>query len=104
MLVAPDIDSYFGFVMSMFIAFGVTFEVPIVVVVLVRMGVITIATLKSIRPYVIVASFVVAAIITPPDPGSMLLLAVPLVVLYEVGILVARFVRVDERRRGEVTT
>jgi sec-independent protein translocase protein TatC len=103
-MVAPDIDSYFGFVMSMFIAFGITFEVPIVVVVLVRFGVISIATLKSIRPYVIVASFVVAAIITPPDPGSMLLLAVPLVVLYEVGIFVARFVRVTSRRDEVVTT
>ncbi len=100
-VVAPDIDSYFGFVMSMFIAFGVTFEVPIVVVVLVRVGVISLATLRSIRPYVIVASFVIAAIITPPDPGSMLLLAVPLVLLYEVGLFVARFVRVEARRAEE---
>lgn len=97
-MVAPDIDSYFGFVMTMFIAFGVTFEVPIVVVVLVRFGVVTVATLRSIRPYVIVASFVIAAIITPPDPGSMMLLAVPLVILYEAGLLVARFVRVGEGR------
>ena len=103
-MVAPDIDSYFSFVMSMFIAFGVTFEVPIVVVVLVRFGLISIATLKSIRPYVIVGSFVVAAIITPPDPGSMMLLAVPLVLLYEVGIFVARFVRVTSRRDEVVTT
>ena len=97
-VVAPDIDSYFGFVMTMFLAFGVTFEVPIVVVVLVRFGVVTVATLRSIRPYVIVAAFVVAALITPPDPGSMLLLAVPLVLLYEAGLLVARFVRVGEHR------
>ena len=102
--VAPDIDSYFGFVMSMFIAFGITFEVPIVVVVLVRFGVISLATLKSIRPYVVVGSFVVAAIITPPDPGSMLLLAVPLVLLYEVGIFVARFVRVSKRREEGVAS
>jgi sec-independent protein translocase protein TatC len=102
-VVAPDIDSYFSFVMSMFIAFGVTFEVPIVVVVLVRFGLISVETLKSSRPYVIVAAFVVAAIITPPDPGSMMLLAVPLVVLYEVGLFVARFVRVSSRR-DEVTT
>jgi sec-independent protein translocase protein TatC len=59
---------------------------------------VTVATLKGIRPYVIVASFVIAAIITPPDPGSMMLLAVPLVLLYEVGLLVARFVRVGDRR------
>jgi sec-independent protein translocase protein TatC len=99
--VAPDIDSYFDFVMTMFIAFGVTFEVPIVVVVLVRLGFVSLATLRSARPYVIVASFVIAAIITPPDPGSMLLLAVPLVVLYEAGLLVARFVRVSEGRGRE---
>jgi sec-independent protein translocase protein TatC len=101
--VAPDIDSYFGFVMTMFIAFGVTFEVPVVVVVLVRLGLVSVATLRSIRPYVIVASFVIAAIITPPDPGSMMLLAVPLVLLYEVGLLVARFVRVSEGREGAST-
>jgi len=99
--VAPDIDSYFDFVMTMFIAFGVTFEVPIVVVVLVRLGFVSLATLRSARPYVIVASFVIAAIITPPDPGSMMLLAVPLVVLYEAGLLVARFVRVSEGRSRE---
>ena len=102
--VAPDIDSYFSFVMSMFIAFGVTFEVPIVVVMLVRLGLVSVATLRSIRPYVIVASFVVAAIITPPDPGSMLLLAIPLVVLYECGLLVARFIRVSEGRPGSSTS
>jgi len=103
-VVAPDIDSYFGFVMTMFIAFGVTFEVPIVVVVLVRFGIVTVATLRNIRPYVIVAAFVIAALITPPDPGSMLLLAVPLVLLYEAGLLVARFVRVGERRSGQAAS
>ena len=102
--VAPDIDAYFSFVMTMFIAFGVTFEVPIVVVVLVRLGIVSVATLRSIRPYVIVASFVIAAIITPPDPGSMLLLAVPLVVLFEAGLLVARFVRVSEGRGAGVAS
>lgn len=102
--VAPDIDSYFGFVMTMFLAFGITFEVPIVVVVLVRFGIISLATLRSIRPYVIVASFVIAAIITPPDPGSMMLLAVPLVLLYEVGVFVARFVRVTDRREENVAS
>ena len=67
-------------------------------VALLRFGVVGVATLRSIRPYVIVASFVIAAIITPPDPGSMLLLAVPLVLLYEAGLLIARFVRVSDRR------
>lgn len=87
--VAPDIESYFSFVMTMFIAFGVTFEVPIVVIVLVRMGFVTVEKLKQIRPYVIVGAFVIAAIVTPPDVMSQLLLAVPLCLLYEVGLLVA---------------
>jgi sec-independent protein translocase protein TatC len=95
--VAPDIESYFGFVMTLFIAFGVTFEVPIVVIVLVRMGLITVEKLKEIRPYVIVAAFVLAAVITPPDIMSQLLLAVPLCLLYEVGLLLApMFVRVTQ--------
>ncbi len=96
-VVAPDIDAYFSFVLSMFLAFGITFEVPIVVVVLVRFGVISLQALRSARPYVIVAAFVVAAVITPPDPGSMLLLAIPLTLLYEVGLFVARFVTVTKR-------
>jgi sec-independent protein translocase protein TatC len=87
--VAPDIDAYFGFVMTMFIAFGLTFEVPIVVVVLVRMGLVTVQKLKEIRPYVIVGAFVIAAIVTPPDVISQLLLAIPLALLYEVGIWIA---------------
>ncbi len=103
-MVAPDIDAYFGFVMTMFLAFGVTFEVPIVVVVLVRFGLVSVATLRSARPYVIVASFVVAAIITPPDPGSMMLLAIPLVVLFEAGLFVARFVRVEAERARAAST
>ncbi|HJU71152.1 MAG TPA: twin-arginine translocase subunit TatC [Paucimonas sp.] len=87
--VAPDIESYFGFVMTMFVAFGITFEVPIIVIVLVRMGFVTVAKLKQIRPYVIVGAFVVAAVVTPPDIMSQLLLALPLCLLYEVGLLVA---------------
>jgi sec-independent protein translocase protein TatC len=94
--VAPDIDSYFSFVLSMFLAFGLTFEVPIVVVVLVRFGVITVKKLKEIRPYVIVGAFVVAAVVTPPDVLSQLLLAVPLCFLYEAGIIAASFVRPRE--------
>ncbi|GIZ53480.1 twin-arginine translocase subunit TatC [Noviherbaspirillum aridicola] len=92
--VAPDIESYFSFVMTLFIAFGVTFEVPVVVIVLVRMGLMTVEKLKQIRPYVIVGAFVIAAVITPPDVMSQLLLAVPLCLLYELGILLApMFVR-----------
>ena len=95
--VAPDIENYFDFVMTMCLAFGVTFEVPIVVVVLVRMGLVTVEKLKSIRPYVIVGAFVIAAVVTPPDVMSQLFLAIPLCLLFEVGLLVAPlFVRATQ--------
>lgn len=87
--VAPDIESYLDFVLTMFLAFGVTFEVPVVVIVLVRMGVVTVERLKEIRPYVIVGAFVVAAVVTPPDVTSQLLLAIPMCLLYEIGLLIA---------------
>lgn len=87
-----DIDKYLSFVLTTFIAFGVTFEVPVVVIVLVRVGVISIEKLKEIRPYVIVGAFVVGAVITPPDVVSQFMLAVPLWLLYELGIVLARFV------------
>src|SRR6266540_1367996 len=87
-----DIDKYLSFVLATFIAFGVTFEVPVVVIVLVRAGVISIEKLKEIRPYVIVGAFVIGAIFTPPDVISQVMLAVPLWFLYELGILLARFV------------
>jgi sec-independent protein translocase protein TatC len=85
-----DIDNYLSFVLTMFVAFGVTFEVPIVVVLLVRMNVLTIKKLKEIRPYVIVGAFVISAVVTPPDVFSQLILAIPLIVLYEAGIIAAR--------------
>ena len=90
--VAPDIENYLNFVMTMFLAFGVTFEVPIAVIVLVRMGMVTIEQLKHTRPYFIVGAFVIAAVVTPPDVVSQMLLALPLCLLYEAGIFVARFV------------
>ena len=90
---APDIEAYLSFVMTMFLAFGVTFEVPVAVVVLVKMGVVGIAKLKEIRPYVIVGAFVVGAVFTPPDIVSQFMLAVPLCLLYEVGILAAGFLK-----------
>jgi sec-independent protein translocase protein TatC len=87
-----DIDNYLSFVLTMFLAFGVTFEVPIVVVLLVRMNVLTIRKLKEIRPYVIVGAFVISAVVTPPDVFSQLILAIPLIVLYEAGIIAARLI------------
>ncbi len=88
---ATDIDKYLSFAMTTFLAFGLTFEVPVVVVVLVKLGMVRIKKLKEIRPYIIVGAFVIAAVVTPPDVLSQLLLAVPLCLLYELGILVARF-------------
>ena len=91
---APDIEAYLSFVMTMFIAFGATFEVPVVVVVLARMGIVSIEKLKGFRSYFIVLAFIVAAVITPPDVVSQLALAVPMVLLYEIGIWAAQiFIR-----------
>ena len=95
-----DIDKYLSFVLTMFIAFGITFEVPVVVVVLVRLGVVELKKLQSIRGYVIVGAFIVGAIFTPPDVLSQVMLAVPLWLLYELGLLVARFVSVSRRDAG----
>ncbi len=89
---APDIEQYLSFVMSMFIAFGITFEVPVIVILLVKTGLVEVAKLKEVRPYVIVGAFVVAAIVTPPDVVSQCMLAVPMCLLYELGILLARMV------------
>lgn len=95
--VAPDIENYLDFVMTMCLAFGVTFEVPVVVVVLVRMGVTSVEKLKEIRPYVVVGAFIIAAIVTPPDVVSQLALAVPMCLLYEVGLWLAPlFVRITQ--------
>ena len=90
---APDIEAYLNFVMSMFLAFGITFEVPVVVVLLVRMGMVSVKKLREIRGYVVVVAFVIAAIVTPPDVISQFMLAVPLWILYEVGLLVATRVK-----------
>ncbi len=84
-----DIEKYFSFALTTFFAFGLTFEVPVVVIVLVRMGIVSIEKLKSARPYVIVGAFIVAAIFTPPDVVSQFMLAVPLWLLYELGILLS---------------
>jgi sec-independent protein translocase protein TatC len=100
---APDIEAYFGFVITMFLAFGVTFEIPIVVILLVRMGLVRIDQLKEARPYVIVGAFVVAAIVTPPDVLSQFMLAVPMCILYEAGILLARFVGVRTAAKPEAS-
>ena len=97
-----DIDKYLSFVFTMFIAFGITFEVPVVVVVLVHLGVVELKKLRSIRGYVIVGAFVVGAIFTPPDVLSQCMLAIPLWLLYELGLVVARFVSTEKRDSAAV--
>ncbi|APW43914.1 twin-arginine translocase subunit TatC [Rhodoferax saidenbachensis] len=86
----PDIEAYLDFVLSMFLAFGLAFEVPIVVIVLARMGLVSIEKLKGFRSYFIVVAFVVAAVVTPPDVVSQLALAIPMCILYEIGIWAAQ--------------
>lgn len=86
---APDIEAYLSFVLTMFLAFGMAFEVPVVVVVLARMGVVSIQKLKEFRGYFIVLAFIIAAIVTPPDVVSQLSLALPMCLLYELGIWAA---------------
>lgn len=93
---APDIEAYLSFVMTMFIAFGVTFEVPVAVVLLVKTGMVTVEKLRGARSYVIVGAFIIAAVVTPPDVLSQFMLAVPLCILYEMGLWIAKSI---ERKR-----
>ena len=91
---APDIEAYLSFVLTMFIAFGLAFEVPIVVIVLARLGLVSVEKLKAFRGYFVVLAFIIAAVVTPPDVGSQLALAVPMCLLYELGIWAAQvFIR-----------
>ncbi|MDR3390647.1 MAG: twin-arginine translocase subunit TatC [Sulfuriferula sp.] len=90
--VMTDISKYLDFVLTMFMAFGITFEVPVVVVLLVKIGIVSVAKLREIRPYVIVSAFVIGAIFTPPDVVSQTMLAVPLWLLYELGIIVSSLI------------
>ncbi|MDX8386459.1 MAG: twin-arginine translocase subunit TatC [Gallionella sp.] len=99
--VMTDIDKYFSFVLSMFMAFGITFQVPVAVVLLVRMNVVSIEKLREGRPYVLVGAFVVGAIFTPPDVVSQFMLAVPLWMLYEAGIVVASWV--SKKHKPQIT-
>jgi sec-independent protein translocase protein TatC len=90
--VMTDIGKYMDFVLTMFVAFGITFEVPVAVVLLVKIGVVSVVQLKQVRPYAIVGAFIIGAIFTPPDVVSQIMLAVPLWLLYELGIVVAGLV------------
>lgn len=89
---APDIEEYLNFVLGMFLAFGLAFEVPIAVILLVRMGVLTVAQLREYRGYFVVAAAIGTALVTPPDAGSMVMLLGVVIGLYEIGILAAQMV------------
>jgi sec-independent protein translocase protein TatC len=95
--VMTDIDKYLSFVLGMFMAFGITFQVPVAVVLLVRMGMVSVEKLREIRSYVIVGAFIIGAIFTPPDVVSQFMLAVPLWLLYEAGIVVAAWFKPAEK-------
>jgi sec-independent protein translocase protein TatC len=90
-VVSPDIEAYLDFVITMFIAFGVAFEVPIAVVILARVGLVSLEQLRRFRSFFVVGAAAVAGLVTPPDPVSMLALLVPMVLLYELGILTVQF-------------
>lgn len=94
---ATDVDKYLSFALSMFLVFGLSFETPVVQMVLVRMGVVTLKRMVDFRPYFIVAAFVVAAIVTPPDVVSQLLLAIPLCLLYQLGLFMAKWITPREK-------
>jgi sec-independent protein translocase protein TatC len=98
---APDIEAYLTFVITMFLAFGITFEIPLVQLVLVRTGAVTVKKLRDVRAFVIVGAFVVAAIVTPPDVLSQLLLAIPMCLLYELGIFASGFVKTQQTEESE---
>jgi len=87
--VMTDISEYLNFVLTMFLAFGITFEVPVFVLILIRTGLVSIEKMKSIRRFVLVGAFIIGAIFTPPDVMSQILLAIPLYLLYELGIILA---------------
>ncbi|HEY8904502.1 MAG TPA: twin-arginine translocase subunit TatC [Rhodoferax sp.] len=102
---SPDIEAYLSFVLSMFLAFGMAFEVPVVVVVLARMGIFSIAKLKEFRGYFIVLAFIIAAIVTPPDVVSQMSLAIPMVALYEIGIWAAQlFIKYTQAPEEDATS
>lgn len=99
---APDIEAYVSFVLTMFVAFGITFEVPVAVVLLVKSGIVSVASLRAARGYVIVGAFVIAAVVTPPDVVSQFMLAVPLCLLFEVGLFISSRLKAKESQSSEV--
>lgn len=100
---ATDIDKYLSFALSLFLVFGLSFETPVVQMVLVRMGIVSMKKMIDFRPYFIVIAFVIAAIVTPPDVISQLMLAIPLCLLYQFGIFLARYVTPRDQQDDDDT-
>ncbi|MFC0308127.1 twin-arginine translocase subunit TatC [Gallibacterium trehalosifermentans] len=94
--IATDISSYLDFVLTLFLAFGICFEVPVAIILLCWSGVVSVSGLKEKRPYILVGAFVIGMLLTPPDIFSQTLLAVPMYLLFEVGVLFARFYQAKE--------
>ncbi|WP_350560739.1 twin-arginine translocase subunit TatC [Psychrobacter sp. CAL346-MNA-CIBAN-0220] len=92
-----DIDSYLNFALKLFMVFGLTFEIPVVTLLLIMIGIVSTQSLEDKRRYIIVGCFVVAAVVTPPDGVSMLLLAIPMWLLFELGLFLAKIVIKEER-------
>jgi len=104
--VMTDISKYLDFVLKLFLAFGLAFEVPVAVVLLVKLGMVSVEKLSTLRPYIVVGAFTIGMLLTPPDIISQILLAVPMWILFEIGLVVARRVRPepddkDESSEGE---
>lgn len=97
----PKVNEYLGLVMRLIFAFGLTFEMPVVLTLLVRAGLVGVETLKAKRRYAIVIAFVAAAVLTPPDPLSQLALAIPMIILYEVSIWTSTLMMYRARRAAE---
>ncbi|MBJ3815912.1 Sec-independent protein translocase subunit TatC [Shimwellia pseudoproteus] len=100
-VISTDITNYLDFVMALFMAFGVSFEVPVAIVLLCWMGITTPEDLRKKRPYVLVGAFVVGMLLTPPDVFSQTLLAIPMYFLFEVGVFFSRFYVGKGRRQQE---
>lgn len=102
--VMQDLQKYWDFTLSIFFGFGLTFEVPVAEMLLVKLGMVTTRQLREVRRYVVVGAFIVAAVLTPPDVLSQFMLAIPLILLYELGIILAGFIKARSRAPDEANS
>jgi len=100
----PSVKEYLGFFLKMTFAFGLAFELPVLLVLLSVFGVVSLQTLKWFRRYAVVVIFIAAAVLTPPDPASQLMLAVPLLVLYEISLILCRILSSKKEKSSELNS